>query len=55
MYFDERLKAKAAMKDYKNSEEQQKCQTTFIRIVMVTCSVLYIAIIPFVSTGAWCL
>ena len=55
MYFDRKLQAKAALKDFKNLDERQRMTLFIARVAMYFFTFVYLIIVPLVMTSDWCL
>ena len=56
MFFDSKLKTKAALKDYKNiSGYKENQKKTALHYLLVIFTVFYILVIPLLDTDQWCL
>ena len=55
LFFDQRLKQKAELKEIKFLNEESKCIHKIVRTVKIFLSFVYIFVTPYIMAEKWCL
>lgn len=55
LFFDQRLKQKAELKEIPVLNKESKCANKVVRIVKIFLSFVYIFVTPYIMVERWCL